>query len=184
MTLPFALRLAPLAILLAGCGQTLYFAPPPTVSDVRVNVRADTVQINDVSMPEYAINQEIPIQQADGSLSTDTSRLWADLPDRAMQGALTRQLNVITDASVASEPWPLSGFPEVEVSIFVDDMIVQANSTLRLTGTYAMKSEVGRDRVGTFAIVTPVVDLASYTAIIAAHEAAWQQLSEQLARDL
>ena len=52
MTLPFALRLAPLAILLAGCGQTLYFAPPPTVSDVRVNVRADTVQINDVSMPE------------------------------------------------------------------------------------------------------------------------------------
>ena len=101
-----------------------------------------------------------------------------------MQGALTRQLNVITDASVASEPWPLSGFPEVEVSIFVDDMIVQANSTLRLTGTYAMKSEVGRDRVGTFAIVTPVVDLASYTAIIAAHEAAWQQLSEQLARDL
>ena len=181
MRLPHAL---PLALLLAACGQTQYFAPPPTTSELRVNVAASSVQVNEVSIPEYAINQEIPIQQADGSLTTDTDRLWADLPDRAMQGALTRHLNTITDAQVAAEPWPLSDFPEVEVSIFVDDMIVRANSTLSLTGTYAMKSEAGRDRVGTFAIVAPVTDLASYTAIIAAHEAAWQQLAEQLARDL
>ncbi|WP_179378507.1 PqiC family protein [Jannaschia marina] len=180
----FALCLAPLAVVLGACGQTQYFAPPPTTSDVRVNVRAQTVQVNEISIPEYAINQEIPIQQADGSLTTDTDRLWADLPDRAMQGALTRHLNTITDARVAAEPWPLSGFPEVEVSVFVDDMIVRADSTLNLTGTYAMKSELGRDRVGSFSINVPVVDIASYTAIIAAHEAAWQQLAETLARDL
>lgn len=182
--IPFFARLAPLALILAACSQTQFFAPPPTTSELRLNVRADTVQVNEVSIPEYAVNQEIPIQQPDGSLTTDTDRLWADLPDRAMQGALTRHLNTITDARVAAEPWPLSGFAEVEVSVFVDDMIVQANGTLRLTGTYAMKSEAGRDRVGSFAIVVPVAEVSSYTAIIAAHDVAWRELAETLARDL
>ena len=135
-------------------------------------------------MPEYALNQEIPIQQADGALTTDTSRLWADLPGRALQGALTRHLNAITDARVAVDPWPLSGFPDAEVSTFVDDMIVQANGTLRLTGNYAIRSEQGRDRVQSFAFAVPVAAPDSYVAIIAAHEAAWQLLAEQIARDL
>ena len=178
------LRLAPLAFLLAACGQTEYFSPPISRSDVRVNVTAQTVQVNEVSIPEYALNQEIPIEQPNGSLTTDTDKLWADLPDRAMQGALTRHLNTITDARVAAAPWPLSGFPEVEISVFVDDMIVQSDAILRLSGNYAMKSETGRDRVGTFLITTPVADIYSYTAIIAAHEAAWQELAETLARDL
>lgn len=179
MRLPLAL-----CLLLAACGQTLYFAPPPTASAMRVNVRAETVMVNEVSIPEYAINQEIPLQQPDGSLVTDTDRLWADLPGRAMQGALTRHLNTITDARVAPDPWPLSGFPEVEVSTFVDDMIVQANATLRLTGTYALKSENGRDVVRAFAIVVPVASTENYTSIIVAHESAWQKLAEQIARDL
>ncbi|WP_186201921.1 PqiC family protein [Jannaschia seosinensis] len=173
----------PLA-LLAGCGQTLYFAPPPAQSDLRVAVGAESVQINRISIPEYAINQEIPIQQPDGSLSTDTDRLWADLPDRAMLASMVRNLNVITDAQVAAEPWPLSGFPEIELSIFVDDMIVQANGVLRMTGTYAFKSETGRDRIEPFLITAPVAEVTSYTAIIAAHEAAWIKLSEQIARVL
>ncbi|SFI64669.1 PqiC family protein [Jannaschia pohangensis] len=184
MTLTFSRLLLPLALTLSACGQTQYFAPPPVTTDLRVNVRAATVQVNEVSIPEYAVNQEIPIQQADGSLTTDTDRLWADLPDRAMQAALARHLNTITDARVAAEPWPLSGFPEVELSIFVEDMIVRANGTLSLTGTYAIKSETGRDRIQTFDLAAPVVDLASYPAILAAHEAAWLQLAEAVARDL
>ena len=173
-----------LPVALAACGQTLYFAPPPAQSELRVNVRAASVQVNEISIPEYAINQEIPIQQADGSLITDTSRLWADLPDRAMLASLVRNLNTIIDAPVAAEPWPLSGFPEVEVSVFVDDMIVQSNGALRLTGTYAFKSETGRDRIETFGVVAPVADVSNYSAIIAAHEATWVQLAEQIARAL
>lgn len=179
MRLPLAL-----CAVLAACGQTLYFAPPPSVSDLRVNVGAETVMINEATVPEYALNQEIPIQQEDGALTTNTGRLWADLPGRALQAALVRHLNAITDARVAVDPWPLSGFPEAEVSIFVDDMIVQANGTLRLTGTYAIRAEEGEDGVSTFAFVVPVGSVESYVAIIAAHEAAWQQLAEQIARDL
>lgn len=173
-----------LLLALAACGQTQYFTPPPTASELRVNVAAETVMINEATVPEYALNQEIPIQQADGSLTADTSRLWADLPGRALQGSLMRHLNIITDAQVAADPWPLSGFPEAEVSTFVDDMIVQADGTLRLTGTYAIRSEEGRDRVRTFAFVVPVASVDSYVAIIAAHEAAWLRLAEQIARDL
>ena len=173
-----------LCFLLAACGETQYFVPPPTQSELRVNVRANTVQVNEVSIPEYAINQEIPIQRADGSLVTDTDRLWADLPDRAMQGALMRQLNLITDAQVAVEPWPLPGFPEVELSVFVEDMVVQANGQLRLTGTFALNPEEGRGRVEPFDISTPVGSTASFTSIIAAHEAAWMALAETIARVL
>ncbi|MEM9794916.1 MAG: PqiC family protein [Pseudomonadota bacterium] len=172
-----------ITFLLAACGQTQYFAPPPATSDLRVNIRPNTVVIADVSIPEYAINQEIPIQQADGSLLTDTSRLWADLPDRALSGSLARHLNQITDAQVAVEPWPLDGFPEVEVSLFVEDMIVRADGTLRFTGTYAMGGDRYRGRIETFAISAPVAG-PDYPAIIAAHEAAWLLLAEAIAQNL
>ncbi|MCK0169042.1 PqiC family protein [Jannaschia sp. S6380] len=178
------LPLAALLFALAACTETQYFAPPPSTTDLRVNVAASTVQVNEISIPEYAINQEIPIQQADGALLTNTDKLWADLPDRAMQASLTRHLNTITDARVAAEPWPLSGFPDVELSVFVEDMIVRATGDIRFTGIYAIRSETGRDKVGNFALSAPVADLDSYFAIIAAHEAVWLQLAEQLARDL
>lgn len=173
-----------LCTILAACGQTQYFVPPPTVSELRVNVAAETVMVNEATVPEYALNQEIPIQQADGALTTDTDRLWADLPGRALQGALTRHLNAITDARVAVDPWPLSGFPDAEVSVFVDDMLVQANGGLRLTGSYAIRSEQGRDVARSFAFVVPVASTESYVAISAAHEGAWRLLAEQIARDL
>ncbi|MFO6465900.1 membrane integrity-associated transporter subunit PqiC [Jannaschia sp. KMU-145] len=178
MRLPLAL-----CLLIAACGQTQYFTPPPVTTDLRVNVRANTAMINEPSIPEYAINQEIPIQQADGSLVTDTDRLWADLPDRALSASLMRHLNVITDAQVAVEPWPLSGFPDTEISVFVEDMIVQANGTLLFTGTFALGPETGRGRIDPFSITVPVVD-QSYPTIIAAHEAAWLRLAEEIAQAL
>ena len=171
-----------LTVALAACGQTQYFSPPPVASDLRVNARAATVMINDVSMPEYAINQEIPLEQPDGSLTTDTDRLWADLPDRALQVSLSRHLNRMTDAEVSIEPWPLSGFPEIEVTITVEDMIVQADGRLRFSGTYALRDETERGgRIEIFSILVPVA-AASYPAIIAAHEAAWILLAEEIAR--
>ncbi|UWQ22448.1 membrane integrity-associated transporter subunit PqiC [Jannaschia sp. W003] len=174
-----------LALLLAACGDgTEFFAPPPARSELRVNVTAETVMVNAVSMPEYAVNQEIPIQRADGSLVTDTDKLWADLPDRALQVSLARHLNMITDAEVGVEPWPLAGFPEREVTVTVEDMIVQASGTLRFTGFYAIRDEVARSgQIETFALTAPVAG-DGYPAIIAAHEAVWLQLAEIVARAL
>ena len=179
MRLPLAL-----VALLAACGETQYFAPPPVVSETRIDVRANTVLVNDVSMPEYAINQEIPIQRPDGSLVTDTDRLWADLPDRALQVSLARHLNQITDAQAAIEPWPLSGFPDIEVTVTIEDMIVQANDTLLFSGSYALRDDASRrGTIDVFRFVTPVGG-TSYPAIMAAHEAAWLALAEQMARQL
>ncbi|WP_167767110.1 PqiC family protein [Jannaschia formosa] len=176
LTLPFVLALA-------ACSQTQFYVPPPSSSELRLNVGPDTVMINEASIPEYAVNQEIPIQQPDGSLTTDTGQLWADLPDRALAGSLMRHLNLITDAEVAVEPWPLGGFPDAEVSIFVEDMIVLAAGSLRFTGSYAIRREEGRGEVETFSIQVPMTSF-DYVTIIAAHEAAWLQLAEQIARAL
>jgi len=177
-----------LALLLAACGDgTQYFAPPPIVSEQRIDVAAGTVMINEVSMPEYAINQEIPIQQADGGLVTDTEKLWADLPDRALQVSLARHLNQITDAEVAVEPWPLSGFPDREVTVTVEDMILRADGSLLFTGVYAIRNETSRSgRIETFSLTAPVAGgtEAVYPAIIAAHEVVWLKLSEEIARRL
>jgi uncharacterized lipoprotein YmbA len=176
-----ALALA-LCSLAAACGETAYYAPPPSTSALRVNAATTSVELRGVSIPEYAVNQEIPLQQPDGSLVTDTSRLWADLPDRALAASLVRHLNQITDAVVAVEPWPLEGIPQTELRIFVEDMIVQANATLLFTGTYAIRSDGRRGRVEPFTIVAPVADTENYAAIVAAHEAAWLLLAEQIAR--
>jgi len=172
-----------LTLIVAACADTQYFAPPAAESELRVNTRARSVMINEIGIPEYAINQEIPIEQADGSLTTDTDRLWADLPDRAMARSLTRHLNTITNAEVAVEPWPLSGFPDVEVSVRVEDMIVQADGRLRLTGSYALRREQGRGSIESFVVFAPVAD-STYPVIIAAHEAAWLLLAEDIARNL
>ncbi|WP_308916373.1 PqiC family protein [Jannaschia sp. LMIT008] len=179
MRLPYLLPLA-----LIACGETQYFAPPPVTTDTRIAVAASTVMVNEVSMPEYAINQEIPIQQPDGSLTTDGDRLWADLPDRALQVSLARHLNTITDAQVAVEPWPLTGFPDREVTVTVQDMIVQVDGRLRFTGSYAIRNDVSRrGRIETFTLFAPVT-VPGYTGIIAAHEAVWLALAEQIAPQL
>ena len=169
---------------LAACGTTEFFVPPTLVSTLRVDARATTVVVNDVSMPEYAINQEIPVQEPGGGLIADTDRLWADLPDRALQVALARHLNVITDAEVSIEPWPLSGFPDAEVTITVEDMIVRADGAVSFTGIYAIRDEVRRTgQIEVFAIAAPVPG-SGYAAIVAAHESAWLELAERIARQL
>ena len=78
-----------------------------------------------------------------------------------------RHLNQITDAAVAVEPWPLSGFPEREVTVTVEDMIVRADGTLSFTGIYAIRDDSSGGRGGgvdTFDLTTPVAD-TGYPAI-------------------
>ena len=179
--MPTRLLAAAMMLTVASCGETLFYAATPITSDLRVNARANTVMVNAVSMPEYAINQEIPIQRTDGSLVTDGDRLWADLPDRALQVALSRHLSQITGSQVSVEPWPLSGFPEAEVSVTVNDMIVRADGTLRFNGSFAIRDELRRGgRVDLFDIVVPVSG-DGFGAIVAAHERAWLELAEDVA---
>ena len=176
-------RILALCVVLAGCADTLQYAPPPVTAQERVGVSARTVMIEDVSVPEYASVQEIAVQQPDGSIIADADNVWADLPDRALAASLLRNLNAITSAKVAPAPWPLSGFPEAELSVFVEDMYAAANGTVRLSGFYAIASETGRDRLGRFDISTPV-RVPGFIGITAAHEAAWADLALQIAGDL
>lgn len=172
------------SLLLAGCADTLQYVAPPAVPQTHVNVRADTVMIEEVSVPEYASVQEIAVQGPEGAIVADGDNVWADLPDRALAASLLRNLDAITDAEVAPAPWPLSGFPEAELSVFVEDMYAANDGTVRFTGQYYVASETeGRDRTGRFSIVQPRV-VPGFVGITMAHEAAWAQLAVQIARDL
>ena len=64
-------RLAPLVLLLAACSQTEYFSPPITRSDMRVNVRAETVQVNEQATQETteAANTKADAEDVSGAAS-------------------------------------------------------------------------------------------------------------------
>lgn len=175
--------LLPLLLVLAACGDTLQYVPPPLEPGARVSVSARTVMIEEVSVPEYASVQEIAVQTPEGAIVADGDNVWADLPDRALAASLLRHLNGITSARVAPAPWPLSGFPEAELSVFVEDMYAANDGTVRFNGLYAIASETGRDRLEKFAIVQPLA-FPGFIGITAAHEAAWRQLARQIAGSL
>ncbi|MBM2574902.1 membrane integrity-associated transporter subunit PqiC [Jannaschia sp. Os4] len=176
-------RILALCVALAGCGDTLQYVPPPVTSQERVGVSARTVMIEDVSVPEYASVQEIAVQQPDGSIIADADNVWADLPDRALAASLLRNLNAITSAKVAPAPWPLSGFPDAELSVFVEDMYAGADGRVRLSGIYAIASETGRDRLGRFDLSAPIT-VPGFVGITAAHEVVWAELALKIAGDL
>lgn len=164
---------------LVGCASN---APQvvidPQTSELRVNIRARSVMVRDISLPDYAQASEISVQMADGTLVETRGRVWADDPARAMAGAMIRNLATITSAEVAAEPWPLSGYPDVELSIRVEHMYAQQDGSVTLAGYFAIRKDRGRGNVRQFDIVIPGDGRAN---LVPAYEAAWTRLAEQIA---
>lgn len=170
--------------ILAGCSAT---APQvvidPQSSELRVPARARSVMLSDISLPAYAEASEISIRADDGTLVEQKGQLWADAPARAMSGSLVRNLNVITGAQVAADPWPLPGYPDAEVTVRVEQMFARKDGAITLTGYYAIRRESGRSAIRQFNIALPgTPDAASDLA--RAYDVAWTRLAEQIARDL
>ena len=76
------IRLAPLAltVLLAACGTSPgYLMTLPPVP-ARISTAADTIMVREVSMPDYAADDYMALQSADGSvdLLTGASATWGE----------------------------------------------------------------------------------------------------------
>ncbi len=114
-----------LPLLLAGClsGQAPRFAVEPVPSTVKVRTSASTIELADVTLPNYATENWLTVQDEAGALVPLRDADWADEPSRAMTFALVRHLSEITGAKVAADPWPLAGIPEAEVRVRVEQMI-------------------------------------------------------------
>ncbi|WP_224816382.1 membrane integrity-associated transporter subunit PqiC [Hasllibacter sp. MH4015] len=171
---------------LAGCGgepARLSIGPTTSVMETRVSVRS--VVVGDISLPEYANASEVVRETEGGLIETVPDLIWADIPEDAMANAVVRHLSDITNVPVARAPWPLSSFPDAELTIRAERMLLRADGQLHLTGQFAIRRDDGSwaERIRGFNLTVPVLgpglpDLAQ------AHAEAWRQLSEQIAGQL
>ncbi|WP_136684556.1 PqiC family protein [Falsirhodobacter xinxiangensis] len=177
-------RLAPLAltILLAACGAGPgYMMELPAVQS-RLSTPARTIMLREVSMPDYAADDYMARQGSGGAVEFIRRTRWADLQPRAATLALARQLDRTLDATVAPEPWPLSGLPDGEVDIRVSRILAGTNGTFRLDGIFYVRAEgvsLGAPS-REFAIAVPMPD-DSPAGIAAAQSAALAQLAAVIA---
>lgn len=185
MRLPLIAVLA--LTLTASCGPDparLLIEPVP--SPVKTNASVRTVEVKQVSLPTYAESGDVTIVAAEtGVLTVLPDSVWADEPPRALGAAMVRSLIEMTGVTAASEPWPLAGFPEAEVTIRVARLLALDTGELELSGSYALRYDApGRKgRVRLFDIRVPV-GAEGPTALAKAQGVAWTRLAERIARDL
>ncbi|KUF10387.1 PqiC family protein [Pseudoponticoccus marisrubri] len=189
-------------LVLTACGAEPQYLPEAAPSKLRVRAAVDTLLVQTVSLPTYAADDKISYQDAEGVVRSRNFGLWADEPERATTLAMTRHLNAMTSAKVASEPWPLPEPPTGVLDIRFETMIATNSNTFRIKGQYYMGSEIPdpityddpdkepkelpaplADKVGLFDIAIPLPE-ATPAAITRAQAAALTALAERIARDL
>lgn len=152
MMLPHrALRLPALPIavliwasLLGACSnpeKTGRFLIDPPVAGVQVPNRLGTAELKDVSLPEYAADQEVAFQTGDGAVRSNSDNLWADDPARSFTTTLARAISDVSGATVISEPWPLAQPPARILEVRVERALAQADTTYRLSGRYFVSDD-------------------------------------------
>ena len=155
--------LAAIAVL-AGCGETsgryLIDTPAPTQ---QVRVPLSTIEVRDVTLPDYVSSAEIMVQSEDGALRPVANAIWADNPVRGFTLMLARNLDTGSNAAAMTEPWPLTEPPHARVEVRVEQMVAQIDGTFRLTGQFAIGSPDLVVRViGYYGWLSGIVVLAFY----------------------
>ncbi|WP_126976750.1 PqiC family protein [Frigidibacter oleivorans] len=170
---------------LAACGAPPRYLLDPPPSTLRLSSAADTILLREVSLPDYAANPEITLQEGGGAVTEARRAQWADLPPRAVTLALAERMDAILSGTVAPDPWPLSGYAEAEVDVRVTRMLAGADGVFRLDGQYYVRSEGPRrgPPSAPFAISVPMAGREP-AQIAAAQSAAVGQLAEIIARSM
>lgn len=156
----FLIALSTLA-LLAGCSNPMktgrYLIDPPATGE-RVPDRLGTVELREVSLPEYASGDEIAWQTGDGAVRLDSRRLWADNPQRGFTMTLARAISDISGATVIAEPWPLAEPPRRRLEVRVERALAQAGGSYRLSGRYFLSEDRagGTNHARSFDIQVPL----------------------------
>lgn len=171
---------------LAGCAADERFYTVPAVAPEALaaqRIGFSSVEVLEVSLPDYAGRQPIARRQADGSVMAEREELWADLPARGMSLELARMLARISGAQVASEPWPFADRAQARLDIRVEQMLAEGDGRFVLSGQYFVAPDTGAaGRSGLFDIAVPV-NGAGPAAIAAARAEAVAALASQIARD-
>lgn len=179
-------RLLPfLCLLLAACGSgpEFRYAVPTIEAGPRIAVSARAIEVREVTLPTYAAEERIHLQDADGAIVASDDLLWSDDPAREMTLTLSRVLAETTGAQVAGEPWPFEAFPDAQVEVRVDQMVALNNGTFRLSGQYYVGAPEGtiREHAHVFDLRISYDPEAGIVAIAQARATAVRDLARDIA---
>lgn len=153
-----------MALAVTGClrSETLIAAPEVKVTE-RVSTAYRSIEVLEVSLPDYATGDEIALEN-DGSLSVSRA-IWADDPTRAVTLGLSRNLTEITGRRVAPEPWPFDEPAAARVDVRVEQMLV-SGGVMRMSGQFFVTDfdGRGRDRAKLFDLTVPMETVNAQTA--------------------
>ena len=175
------------ALVLSACSdpeKTSRFLIDPPATGAQVPNRLGTVELRDVSLPEYASGQEVSWQTADGAVRSNPDNLWADNPQRAFTETLAREISNISGATVIGEPWPLAEPPQRRLEVRVEKALAQADGAFRLSGRYFVSDEGfgtgGANHARSFDLTVPLGS-DQPAAVAQAMSQAISQLAQQIA---
>lgn len=182
------LRISALILLaaLAACSdptKTARFALDPAPVTQQYPNRLGSAELREVSLPQYASDQEVPYQTADGAVRSNPDNIWADDPRRAVTLVLAQQISGLSGARVIAEPWPLTDLPQRRIEVRVEQFIATPQNTVRLSGNYYVTplAASGGDVTRRFDIRVPVAGEGP-GAIAAAQGQAVTQLAARIAQ--
>ncbi|WP_376877154.1 membrane integrity-associated transporter subunit PqiC [Albirhodobacter sp. R86504] len=187
----FAMLILPLALIACSNPEATgrYLIETPTVAKTLPN-RLGSVELREVSLPDYAAGQEVSWQTADGAVRSNPDQVWADAQPRAVTLALARQISGLSGATVIAEPWPLAEAPSRRLEVRVEQILARADGQFRLAGQYFVTPDLGgrgADVVRRFDISVPIgtqgeADPQDPALIAKAQAAALQVLAQQIAQ--
>lgn len=147
---PFLGAIALIGLAACAAAPDRYIIPNAETSE-RQGIAFRAVEIRDISLPAYAASDEISLQSVDGRLTSDGTTLWADTPERAVALEFARHLSRLSDARVASAPWPFESFPDARLELRFESLIAEADGQFRARGQYFVAVSDGRrERSGLF----------------------------------
>lgn len=158
-----------------------YLIEPP-MGGAQFPNRLGTAELKDVSLPDYASDQEIMWQTSDGAIRSSPDNLWADGPQRSFTITLAQKISEMSGATVIGEPWPLAEPPRRVLEVRVDRALAQSNGVYRLAGRYFVSDENsgGTNHARSFDISVPMAE-SEPSAIALAASQAISQLAAQIA---
>ena len=173
---------------LAGCSSTpepVRYATTTQSPGTRIAIPHQTVAVREVSLPAYATDEGISIADQRGAIREMPGSIWADDPIRAVTLRLTNALADVTGRTVAADPWPFDGTPEVTVEVRVEEFIAEEAGRYVAQGRYyvAHADEERTDRAGSFNIVQPFDAELGFPAIANARSQIIATLARQIAQE-
>jgi uncharacterized lipoprotein YmbA len=178
-------RLLVLAVALSACTPApLRVAVPPVPAAERISSAFPTVELLNVSLPTYADEDGIFVQEAGGAVLPLARTRWADDPARALTLDLAQALADLTGARVAPEPWPFEERASARVDVRLSEAVAdlsRAEFVMRGQAFVASQDGTGRDRARPFRISVPLPPEPGPAAIAAARAQATALLAREIA---